>query len=109
MSKEVNPDLYAFMKESEVHLYVDEQTKETKVYLFIDHSDIEDFIEIVGESYFNPENEIVANLQVGCIVIDIYDIITEWFEHKVSDYSNCFDCRDWERYKDLILESEGRE
>lgn len=106
MSKEVNPDLYDFMKESEVHLYVDEETKETKVYLFINHSDIKEFIRIVGESYFNPENEVMVNLQDDCIVIDVYDIIVEWFEHKVSDYRNCFGCENWKTYEDLILESE---
>ena len=108
MSKEVkvNPYLYDFMKTNEINLYVDEKTKEINVFLFINHLDIEYFTEIVGKSYFNPENEVMVNLQGDCIVIDIYDIITEWFEHKVSDYSNCFDCRDWERYKDLILESE---
>ena len=106
MEKEVNPDLYDLMITREVHLYVDEKTKEINVFLFIYHFDIEHLIKIVGESYFYPENEVMVNLQDSLIVIDIYDIITERFEHKVSDYSNCFDYSDWKIYKDVILESE---
>lgn len=109
MSKEVNPDLYDFMKNNEIHLATGTGENELNVLLFINFHDIEDFINIVGRYYFYPEDQIMVNLQDDFIVIDIYDIITEWFEHKVEDYINCFEYEDWNlamMHGKLVLESE---
>ncbi|WP_333638168.1 hypothetical protein [Tissierella praeacuta] len=108
MNKQVNPDLYDFMKENEVHLWQQPYTNEgLQINLFLGHYDIESFIKKIGRDYFSSENEIMINLQDCCIVIDVYDIIVNYFGHKISDYSSCFLEDEWEEYKDLILESEG--
>lgn len=103
---EVNVELYELLKNRECHLC--HNSNEDSCYPIIAwaclyHWDIEDFCKILGRNYFD-EDGMDCVMRYDYVVVDLNDIIIEWFEHKLSSYANCFE--DWWRYKHEILELE---
>ena len=103
--KEVNVELYEMLKDRECHLnYNPKGYYMVTAWVRLYHWDIKSFCEIVGPDYFSVEG-VDCILKYDYIVVELSDIIEEWFEHKLSSYANCFE--EWDDYKDKILEQES--
>lgn len=103
MSKEVIADLYDFLKENETGLY--KEDNEIVTYVHISFYDLQDFVKIVGEDTFD-EGGIEVRMFDNTICVDLNDIF-ESFGHGISNYKNCFNEYDYERYEKEILEMDG--
>ncbi|MGG4346462.1 hypothetical protein ABEW68_33085 [Paenibacillus lautus] len=108
MSREVDAELYEFFREREMGLYTKEFERNKTVFAFVrvDFSDLDTFIEIVGEEHF-AEGPMEVALCSNDVCIEINDLI-ELYGHYLSSYKNCFDEDDWEHYESRIKEMEGR-
>ncbi|MBZ9622916.1 hypothetical protein G9F71_008620 [Clostridium sp. FP2] len=100
--KEVNADLYEFLNNHEVHIYIVDKKIESQV--FIPFYDLEDFVKIAGSGWLD-EGGADCKLQDGNICIDIVDLI-ESDGHLISSYSNCFEKDEWNQYREQILKME---
>lgn len=102
--KEVNAELYEFLKNHETGLSQDCKTNIITAYVLIDFCDIQDFIDAIGVYWFD-EGGLDCKLLNGYIGIDINDII-EAEGHNLSSYKNCFEKHDWDCFKEEIEEME---
>lgn len=99
----VDVDLYEFFKDNETHLH----TENGKIIAFccINFRNLSRFAELLGHGAFDDDG-IQCIMRDGYIVVDVNQFIEDWYGHKLSDYKNCFDESDWERYKDDLLRQE---
>lgn len=106
MKKEVNADLYDFLKTYETGLYTKEFHKNKTVFAYVHISfyGLSDFVEIVG-SYPFEEGGLEVRMFESSICIELNDII-EGQGHSLSSYKNCFDEDLWKQYEEQITEME---
>jgi hypothetical protein len=104
---EAKANLYDFLNKHETSLYTDNYQKNKTVYaiVFVDFSDLSDFVEIVGDYPFE-EGGMNVVMKSGYICIELNDII-EGHGHYISSYKNCFDEDNWDYYESRIKEMEG--
>ncbi|HBC94351.1 MAG TPA: hypothetical protein DCZ10_15990 [Pelotomaculum sp.] len=95
---DVNARLYDFLKDNETGLY--SRRNEIIAYVHINFYDLKEFIEIVGDYYFD-EGGIQVQMLKYSICVDINDII-EGEGHYLSAYKNCFDEQDWKYCEEQI-------
>lgn len=101
--KNVNPELYDFLKENETGLCIDWRLQEVIAYVHVYFSDLSDFIRIVGNECFDDGGEEV--LMFGnTICIEINNIISD-LNHSLCDYEGCFEKDVWKEHKDLIIKT----
>ena len=103
MSKEVDADLYEFLKENETGMYMDE----TKViaYVLIPFESLNEFVGIVGAGYFDDGGK-DCTLIATYISVSLNEIIEEGYEQYLHSYKRCFDEDVWNDYEPDILNSE---
>jgi hypothetical protein len=101
--KEVDIDLYDFLKNNETGLYI--CNNELVVYICIDFRDVQTFINIIGANFFS-EGGFDCKIHDGYISIELNEIIEEWYGQNLSSYKNCFGVDDWEEYENDILRKE---
>jgi hypothetical protein len=100
--KNVNPELYDFLKENETGLYTDWRLQETIAYVHIHFSNLADFVRIIGNnSYFN-DGGIQVLMFSNTICIEINDIIGG-LDHSLCNYKDCFDKDVWKEYEEQII------
>lgn len=103
MSREVDADLYDFLKECELGLY--KKNDEVIAFVHIDFNKLKRFVDIVGYSYFTDDGGIKVIMQDDDVCIDLNDIF-ERNGHNISNYKNCFYEDDYRQYKEEILKME---
>ncbi len=103
--KEVDADLYEFLKNNETGLYRNKDKIIAYVIIDFDEDKLNNFIEIIGVDYFS-EGGIDCKIHDKYISIDLNDIIEEWCGQNLSNYKNCFRIDDWDEYKEDILRKE---
>lgn len=103
--KEVDADLYEFLRENDTGIYQDSRTGQIVVYVHVYFCDLKDFIRIIGNEWFQ-ESGIDVSLYESTIAIELNSII-ESFEHDLSSYENCFCKIDWAKYKEKIMAMES--
>ncbi|CCC85717.1 hypothetical protein PPM_2780 [Paenibacillus polymyxa M1] len=99
MSRQVNPDLYDLLRERETGLYTQNFEKNQTVfaYVHLDYSDVAGFVDLMGYDFL-CEGGYDAKICPTSVCIEINDVIG-YFGNELSDYKNCFDEDDWERYE----------
>ena len=102
--KEVEADLYEFLRDKEVHIYP-ENNDEYIMSTWIPFDEIKDFINIVGAGYFADDGGVDVKLQSDGIYIELNDFI-EGLDQNISSYSYCID--NWDTYKNGILKLEQK-
>ena len=102
MSKNVNPDLYDFLKESETGTY--EKNDETIVFVRVPFWKLEDFVKIVGEYYFS-ESGADVRMFGNDIVIELNDIFAG-LNQGYEDYKNCLEYTTVELEYEICIECE---
>jgi hypothetical protein len=103
MTKEVNPDLYEFLRNNETGMY--QQNGRIVFYVHVDFCDVSDFVEIIGPSYLE-EGGMEVQLMTNTIAVELNDII-EGEDHYFSSYKKCFPEHDWKSYEHVIAEMEA--
>lgn len=103
MTKEVNPDLYEFLRNNETGMY--ERDNEIRFYVHVDHFDVREFVEMIGSGYLDDGGVEVQLLQ-SSIAVEINEII-EGECHYFSSYKKCFPEDDWNQYADIIAKMEA--
>jgi len=101
--KEVNAELYQFLKDNETGLYMD-QYGEAIAYVHIHFSDLDDFTKIVGAGTFDDGGLDITMFKTT-ICVELNDII-EAEGHNLSSYKACFNKDDWEDCEEAILKYE---
>lgn len=101
--REVDPDLYDFLKNNETGLYT--CNNEVVAYVCIDFRDIQTFINIIGADFFS-EGGIDCKTHDGYISIELNEFIEDGLGQKLSSYKNCFGVDDWKEYANDILRKE---
>jgi hypothetical protein len=96
--KNVNSELYEFLKKCETGLY--KGKNEIIAYIHIDFDRLKEFTEIIG-SYWFDEGGMKVTMFTDSICVEINDII-EGHGQYLSAYKNCFNTYDWEEYKEKI-------
>ena len=102
-TREVNVDLYEFMKENETGLF--KRNNDVIAYVHIYFFNLDDFVKIVGEDWFDEGGREVQMFN-NTICIELNDVI-EGDGHKLSSYEGCFDKCTWRDYKKEIEDMEG--
>jgi len=100
----VDSGLYDFLKENETGLYRSNEKYTKDKIIAIVHvyfSDLEDFIEIVGEYSFEEEG-IEVTMFADRICVGLNDII-EANDQSLVDYKKCFDKDNWNNYEVQIM------
>ncbi len=101
---DVNARLYGFLKDNETGLY--KHKKQIIAFVHIYFCDLSKFADIVGQSHFE-DGGIDVQMFSNSICVEISDLIQDGFGHNLSDYKDCFNDYDWDRYKDLIKQIEA--
>ncbi|WP_342423160.1 hypothetical protein [Paenibacillus sp. FSL E2-0178] len=99
---EVDADLYEFLKENETGLY--RKNGEVLSYVLVDFDRLSQFVEVVGEGYFD-ESGVGVVMRNRYLAIEL-DSFIEGYSHYLSSYKKCFD--EWEEYESEVLEMEKR-
>ncbi|EQB4340944.1 hypothetical protein ACYJ2U_001663 [Clostridium botulinum] len=103
--KEVDVDLYEFLKNNETTILEDKYGLE--VVAFVDFDNLEEFVKIIGTYYFDEKGlEVIMRDSYLCIPIKDH---IEGCGHRISSYKNCFENDTWRRFGEEIkkLEKEG--
>ena len=87
MAKNVNPDLYDFLKEADTGTY--EENGKTMAFVHIPFWQLDDFVKIVGTYYFE-EGGMDVKMFDNTICIDL-DRILYGHDQSYEDYKNCFE------------------
>jgi len=95
--KNVNPELYDFLKENETGLYSDIRFGEVIAFVHIHFSDLDSFVRIVGDGHFDEGGSEVI-MFTNTICIEVNDII-ESLGHSLYDYKFCFDVDSWNEHE----------
>jgi len=103
MSKEVDPDLYQFLKDNETGLYTNKHDN-VIAFVHVQFSDLADFAKIVGDSCFE-DGGMGVHMFKETVAIELNDIF-EGLGHYMSSYANCFG--DWDEYMDAVLKIESQ-
>ncbi|WP_425203773.1 hypothetical protein [Priestia megaterium] len=95
---DVNADLYDFLKENETGIFM--QNGQLTAYVHVYFSDLDDFIKIIGDHWFD-ESPLEVNLCKNTVAIDLNDIF-ESYGHYILSYKNCFEESDINHYKEKL-------
>lgn len=98
----VNVDLYEFLKETSMEngLYYDHQTKEMIAYTHIYFWNLEDFVKIIGDYWFE-EGGLDVKMFDDTICVDLNGIF-ESDDNCILDYKNCFNESDIEQWREEL-------
>jgi len=103
--KDVDPELYGFLKDNETGLYKSSERYSTKdkirAFLHINFGDLSEFIKIVGEGHFE-DGGVEVLLFGNSVCVELNEII-EGFDHSLLAYKRCFDVDSWNDYEELII------
>lgn len=96
---EVNAELYDFLKENETGMI--RRNNEVVGYVHVYFFKLDDFVKIVGESWFD-EGGLEVHLFRNTVCIELNDII-EGEGHSLLSYKKCFDDSDIKNYEKELL------
>jgi hypothetical protein len=82
----LNLDLYEFLKDRETHVYTEKG--EITAMVCMSFYDLDEFIRIVGERYFD-DDPVEVVLRSRYIFIELNDVF-EYQDNTVLDYRKCF-------------------
>jgi hypothetical protein len=102
--KEVEPELYEFLKNNETTMYTEGNDIVAAVFVYF--RDLEDFAEILGSSHFD-DGGVEVTMMDGYVCFPLNDYI-EGCGHYISSYRSCFANDVWQIYGDKLIEIENR-
>lgn len=91
----MNVQMYEFLKENETGMFL--QGSEVIGYVHVYFFNLDEFVSIVGEEYFD-EGGLEVQLFKDTVCIELNDII-EGEGHSLLSYKNCFGEFDLERFE----------
>lgn len=92
---EVNAELYEFLKDNETGMFL--KDGEVVAYVHVIFHYLDEFVEIVGEGWFD-EGGMEVQLFANTVCVELNDII-EGEGHDIISYKKCFEESDIIRYR----------